>query len=147
MQVRLRHLFDRRGGPMFVIPASEFLIGRAHDCHLHLPSPLASRHHCEIRVDPGRVVVHDLHSLNGTFVNGHRIDDAQELNSGDVLGAGMCFYEVLIVPPAEESGRLAKGHFWAPLWRRFFRGFLPAASPTPPAQNNTCAMQGNSHDG
>jgi len=46
-----------------------------------------SRRHCTIRVESGRVIVHD-QSRYGTLLNGHRIEGAAALQAGDVLSLG-----------------------------------------------------------
>jgi hypothetical protein len=50
-----------------------FLLGRDSACHISLPDdPFVSRHHFAIEVNPPRVALRDLNSLNGTNVNGMR---------------------------------------------------------------------------
>jgi hypothetical protein len=52
-------------------------VGRSPDCDIALPTDILhrdiSRHHCAFEVDPPTVRVHDLGSLNGTYVNGEKI--------------------------------------------------------------------------
>ena len=45
------------------------IIGRGRGASLALPHPLVSRQHCEIFEANGQLMVRDLGSLNGTFVN------------------------------------------------------------------------------
>jgi hypothetical protein len=49
------------------------LLGRGTDCDLRLVDPGVSRHHAELRVEDGEVVLVDLGSTNGTFVNGQPV--------------------------------------------------------------------------
>jgi pSer/pThr/pTyr-binding forkhead associated (FHA) protein/S1-C subfamily serine protease len=49
---------------------------------------VVGRHHAEIRVERDAVVIHDLESRNGTFVNGRRISEPTELRDGNVLQFG-----------------------------------------------------------
>ncbi len=49
------------------------LLGRGTDCDLRLVDPGVSRHHAELRVENGQVVLVDLGSTNGTFVNGQPV--------------------------------------------------------------------------
>jgi hypothetical protein len=49
------------------------ILGRGTDCDLRLVDPGVSRHHAELRVEDGQVVLVDLGSTNGTFVNGEPV--------------------------------------------------------------------------
>jgi pSer/pThr/pTyr-binding forkhead associated (FHA) protein len=49
------------------------LLGRGTDCDLRLVDPGVSRHHAELRVEGDQVVLVDLGSTNGTFVNGQPV--------------------------------------------------------------------------
>jgi len=56
---------------------AQCLVGRAPDCDIQLSSNQfngnASRYHCLLLIDPPRLRVLDLGSLNGTYVNGKLI--------------------------------------------------------------------------
>jgi pSer/pThr/pTyr-binding forkhead associated (FHA) protein len=49
------------------------MLGRGTDCDLRLVDPGVSRHHAELRVEDDEVVLVDLGSTNGTFVNGEPV--------------------------------------------------------------------------
>ncbi|MDR0346172.1 MAG: DUF3662 and FHA domain-containing protein [Nocardiopsaceae bacterium] len=49
------------------------MLGRGTDCDLRLVDPGVSRHHAELRVEDDEVVLIDLGSTNGTFVNGQPV--------------------------------------------------------------------------
>ena len=51
-------------------------------------------------VKPGRVIVEDLDSANGTFVNGEAIESAV-LENGDVLGVASHAFEVRLLNAEE----------------------------------------------
>jgi len=63
-------------------------IGRHDDCLIRIRSSQVSRRHCELFENEGRLIVRDLGSSNGTFVNGKRIGAQQVLNPGDVITVG-----------------------------------------------------------
>ena len=62
-------------------------LGRSPGSDVVLDSKRASREHALIEVDGPRVVIVDLHSLNGTLVNGELIDRHQ-LAHGDSIEIG-----------------------------------------------------------
>jgi pSer/pThr/pTyr-binding forkhead associated (FHA) protein len=51
-------------------------IGRGRGTSIVLPHPLVSRQHCELFEADGQLMVRDLGSLNGTFVNNERITES-----------------------------------------------------------------------
>ncbi len=71
--------------PLAELPAT---IGRARDANVSVTDRWVSRHHCRIEREGEAIVVRDLGSSHGTFVNGHRVDETV-LQSGDQLGVGL----------------------------------------------------------
>ncbi len=63
-------------------------LGRHDDCIIRIKSSQVSRRHCELQEAEGRLMVRDLRSSNGTFVNGKRVLGQQALNVGDELTVG-----------------------------------------------------------
>ncbi|MHC5010096.1 MAG: FHA domain-containing protein [Planctomycetota bacterium] len=63
------------------------VVGRQPGVTFPIDDKLASRHHFRVFQDAGRWVVEDLHSTNGTRVNGVRIE-RHALADGDVISAG-----------------------------------------------------------
>jgi len=59
-------------------------------------SDSVSVHHCEVLVDEKRVVVRDLNSVTGTFVNDEQVEEKQILRAGDHLRIGRLEFEVVI---------------------------------------------------
>ena len=76
--------------------ADSLVIGREGD--LVVADPEISRRHCAIRVVDGTLVVDDLQSLNGTWVNGKRIEFPTLLAPGDTIGLGTSAIEVVRPP-------------------------------------------------
>jgi pSer/pThr/pTyr-binding forkhead associated (FHA) protein len=69
-----------------VIPIKERLeIGRALDCDISILEPSLSRKHAELHLIGDDLVVRDLGSVNGTWVNAEKIDAEIKLKDGDVL--------------------------------------------------------------
>jgi class 3 adenylate cyclase len=65
-----------------------FRIGRDAASDLVLDDPGVSRAHAVFSASPNGVILADLGSTNGTFVNGERIASPRSLNSGDIIDAG-----------------------------------------------------------
>ena len=63
-------------------------IGRVDDNTFPIAEPSVSSHHCEILLRGADVVVHDLNSTNGTFINGNQITGEAVLKPGQVLKLG-----------------------------------------------------------
>jgi hypothetical protein len=66
-------------------------VGRATDCDLSLPHGSVSKIHAAILMNrEGTLLVSDTGSVNGTFINGRRINygEARQLEDGDVVGFG-----------------------------------------------------------
>jgi len=68
-------------------PPGSLKIGRATGNDIVIPDVLASRHHATLIPTPGGTEIVDNRSINGTFVNGARVDKAL-LNEGDVVTIG-----------------------------------------------------------
>jgi hypothetical protein len=60
-------------------------MGRSSECDIAVPSDEISRHHAKLQVVPDGVMVEDLGSANGTFVNNQRVHAATLMKAGDEL--------------------------------------------------------------
>ncbi len=67
-----------------------FMIGRARDCHLVADHSQVSRLHARLDFDHERIIITDLNSTNGTFVNGNRLtpECPHRLSAGDKISLG-----------------------------------------------------------
>jgi hypothetical protein len=63
------------------------VVGREGTCDLYVESKQVSRRHCLLQVTERGLLVKDLESTNGTFVNGIPMTDGY-INEGDRLGLG-----------------------------------------------------------
>jgi len=96
MQVRLKVLQGSKTGKEIKLPTPQCLVGRSEECHLRPQTDAISRRHCLIMTTENEVVVRDLKSRNGTFVNGEKVAEEAVLLSGDQLRIGPLSFEVLI---------------------------------------------------
>ena len=95
MEVNL--VFINKDGTVqpFKVPSAVTFIGRRQDCDMCIPLSVVSRRHCEIYSEFDKVMVRDLKSRNGTFINNQSIDEA-ELKAGDVLKIGPLTFVIQI---------------------------------------------------
>jgi pSer/pThr/pTyr-binding forkhead associated (FHA) protein len=105
MQVRLKILHGANAGKELRIPVPKCLIGRGDDCHIKPQSDAISRKHCVIITTENEVVVRDLNSRNGTFVNGERVGEESVLLTGDQLRVGPLEFEMHIEHTAAKPKR------------------------------------------
>ena len=76
-----------RSGETFAPEGESVTIGRSPECGIFLDDVTVSRKHAVLEQQGERWHIRDLGSLNGTFVNRERVDDAQ-LEDGDELQIG-----------------------------------------------------------
>ncbi len=77
-------------------------IGRDEDNTIVLSHGYLSRYHSKIVIAEDRVVLTDLRSLNGTFVNEFKIDQC-ELKDGDWVRFGSVFFKFVETQPNDEQ--------------------------------------------
>ena len=77
-----------RGTDAFALQDGENLIGRDPDVHIFLDHPSVSRRHARISIAAGRVVLEDLNSRNGTWIDGRGITSPTEVHDGTIIGVG-----------------------------------------------------------
>ncbi len=80
------------------VATDKFIIGRSENCNLRPKSESVSRQHCILVIKDGKLLVQDLKSRNGTYVNEKLLpsDKAKVLASGDMLRVGKLDFEVVI---------------------------------------------------
>ncbi len=64
-----------------------FIIGRGDDANVKIDNTAISRHHAALEIQNGKPFLQDLCSLNGSMVNGNKIDFIQ-LSEGDEVMLG-----------------------------------------------------------
>jgi pSer/pThr/pTyr-binding forkhead associated (FHA) protein len=75
-------------GSKFLIDENVATVGRHPDSDIFLDDVTVSRRHAELRRgEDGRFVIHDVGSLNGTYVNRRRVEESL-LANGDELQIG-----------------------------------------------------------
>jgi pSer/pThr/pTyr-binding forkhead associated (FHA) protein len=85
---------------LITLRAGKLYLGRSPDCELSISDPAVSRRHARLWVSPTEIVIEDLASQNGVYVNGTRIQGPRELVAGDTLR--ICSHELELVDSIEE---------------------------------------------
>lgn len=79
-----------------LMPGEVRTIGRATGAQFVVEAPLVSRLHCRLTCsDDGRLIVEDLGSTNGTFVDTRRVEGRVSLVPGAMLTVGRVGFEVV----------------------------------------------------
>ena len=69
------------------LKADKTTVGRLEDNAFQIPEPSVSSHHCELTRRGADLLVKDLNSTNGTFINGEKVAEAV-LKPGQILRLG-----------------------------------------------------------
>jgi hypothetical protein len=87
-----------------MVPNKEIVVGRSSDLDMVLVEEMVSRKHARIAYENDAIIIEDLGSTNGTFVNGEKIKRAQ-LKEGDRVLIGTSILKVIVVegPPSEQG--------------------------------------------
>src|SRR2546423_1296058 len=85
--VKLVLLSTGMTGPTNELKVDKTTIGRLEDTTFKIPEPSFSSHHCEVLLKGNDVLIRDLNSTNGTFINGEKVSEAP-LKPGQVLRLG-----------------------------------------------------------
>ncbi|MDY6877684.1 MAG: FHA domain-containing protein [Chloroflexota bacterium] len=122
-----------QSGQTFHLEKDSTGLGRDPGNDITIDNPQVSRQHARITRQGGLMVVEDLGSTNGTFVNGMRLTGPHTLVSGDMIGLGdavvLTYYETGIAATEIITGRLPA----APSPPSYIPSPAAPESPSPPA--------------
>jgi pSer/pThr/pTyr-binding forkhead associated (FHA) protein len=136
-QLALRFISGKyQGGEFPLTEGIPIIVGRSSDLDMVLVEEMVSRRHARIELRQGVVLVEDLGSTNGTFVNGERINSGS-LAEGDRLLIGTSILKLVVVDE-QQSGAFSQR---PPGSVRATPGKEPLARPT--GQNTAVRMTGN----
>jgi hypothetical protein len=85
---RLVILSEGLTGKAHELAVAKTTIGRVDDNTFPIPEGSVSSHHCEVLLRGADVIIHDLNSTNGTFINGHQITGEAPIKPGQILRLG-----------------------------------------------------------
>lgn len=88
-------------GEIYPLSQPSSVIGRNHHCEIKIDSVALSRNHASLHLTEQGVVIEDLNSTNGTYVNNVRIEAATLLRGGDVVSIGN--HRLILIEPAAKK--------------------------------------------
>jgi diguanylate cyclase (GGDEF)-like protein len=81
-------------GKKFNLESSSIIIGRSSKCDVQIDQESVSRNHCKLINTGKSVIVRDLGSTNGTYVNDEPVDE-HVLRDGDLIKIGRTIFKFL----------------------------------------------------
>lgn len=114
-------------------------VGR-EGCDVNIEDTEVSRRHAAIRREGDAVVVEDLGSTNGTFVNGERISGAHSLGEGDEVRFGATIWRLQVRSGQTVPGRQVVDDLQVTAARSVTR---PREQPPAPAQSASAGPSGD----
>ena len=90
-------------GQSYELKVEKTTVGRVEDNAFHIPQGSISSHHCEIWLRGNDIVVKDLNSTNGTFVNGQQVTTEAVLKPGQTLRLGQVELRLETGTPGEPN--------------------------------------------
>jgi hypothetical protein len=95
----IRILTGSQAGQIVPLVVGYNIIGRSPTCQIKLASNSVSKEHATILMtEDGKIILTDMNSRNGSFVNGLRVQN-QKLNAGDKLTFHDMVVDLLELPP------------------------------------------------
>jgi pSer/pThr/pTyr-binding forkhead associated (FHA) protein len=85
---RLVILSEGLTGTAHELTVDKTTIGRVDDNTFAIPEGSVSSHHCEVLLRGSEIVIRDLNSTNGTFINGNQVTGEAPLRPGQILRLG-----------------------------------------------------------
>lgn len=99
----LRFISGKYQGGEYPLPGEqEIVIGRGGELDIVLVEEMVSRKHAKITTQAGKIVIQDLGSTNGTFVNGEKIKRAR-LKEGDRVLIGTSILKLIALAEAKNQ--------------------------------------------
>jgi len=106
---RLVVLSEGLTGRSHELKAEKTTVGRVEDNVFQIPDSSVSSHHCEIILKGSEVVIHDLGSTNGTFINGQQITEAT-LKPSQILRLGQVEVRLESDQPSSAQKKMTLDH-------------------------------------
>ncbi|HXJ96278.1 MAG TPA: sigma 54-interacting transcriptional regulator [Terriglobia bacterium] len=126
-----------RKGDEFNLAETAVMMGRERDNQVCLADAWTSKHHCKIVLTGSHFTLVDLHSRNGTFLNGAPVRE-RVLEHGDEIRVGRSVFIVLLredaISPAGTPVQFDRAASWVTRYSKSLELDGPATPRTPSAE-------------
>lgn len=121
-----------KGGPTneLSFDKDEVTVGRVRGNDIVLPKGNVSKHHCRLIIQGDQVLIEDLHSTNGTYVNGRKISETTPVSTTDKVFVGDFIIRLNLLSATMET--LRPSHLAGPPEAGSLSSALPRRAPPPP---------------
>lgn len=121
-----------KGGPTneLSFDKEEVTVGRVRGNDIVLPKGNVSKHHCRLIIQGEQVLIEDLRSTNGTYVNGRKIAEPTPVSTTDKIFVGDFIIRLNLLSATMESMR--PSHLAGPPEAGSLSSALPRRAPPPP---------------
>jgi pSer/pThr/pTyr-binding forkhead associated (FHA) protein len=109
MRFMLQNVSAIENVPDIVIDQFPFVIGRGGDSNAQLPLAFISRRHCQLTASTEGVLVQDLESHKGTFVNGRKAQSPLTVHDGYEVSFGSMCFRAVITNAAQKTAEVVPG--------------------------------------
>ncbi|MDO4223179.1 MAG: FHA domain-containing protein [Acinetobacter sp.] len=104
---------QRADSPNITMQHAQCIVGGHRSADVILPFPHISRHHARLRIDEQQLLIQDLHSAQGTWLNGQKIEQECVLQANDQVAFADLMYHVEwladdVVAPVEHIASTAE---------------------------------------
>ncbi len=97
------YIYEKSSNKIYEIKNKPVSIGRSKECDIILNDLEISRKHTILQNENGNLIISDLESKNGVYVNDIRINKKAKLKNGDIVEVGRYVFDVLDNPPIIEN--------------------------------------------
>ncbi|MGE0761961.1 MAG: FHA domain-containing protein [Bdellovibrionales bacterium] len=97
----IRILSGAQAGHFFPLKSGPNVLGRSPSCDIKILSPNVSKEHAKIEVYDDKIIVSDMGSRNGTFVNGTQLR-SHKVKPGDRFGLHDVILEIIPLAAAQQ---------------------------------------------
>jgi FHA domain len=137
MRINLRTSGSWNGVGEIHVESYPFILGRDSRAHCRLPLAFISRQHCQLVLRGDRVLIQDLESFNGTYLNGSRVSLPTPLKDGDEIHLGPLSLRVRLAATLLEARSVLTVTEELPAWQMTVtHGLDSFFRTTPPLTRN-----------